>query len=348
MLEFLGVYLENPQYINSDNLLNTQVSINNPELFTKSSNIRFLKKSNIPFQINLKSLNYFNLQQEISPQIADSISLCAKFVNNFFYLKNGIFIYGNAWTIQSNYKYKKYLYLLWKSHENYSLQEFNKYNKQLRLNNFKELYKKLDKESNPEGLIGFLYHFSNYKSELKTAKFKQTHITYCSGRKRFTIKNTTSKNLKIREILTQEYGYLTLLDEQFVTKRGINLNQSLKPQETYFYNDYLIEEQFRKLTHRSLLAIFLQKQRNDKVTWLLAPVSYSQLSLDLIQEKQNQQNIFNSIDGVLWVSKDDYKKYWKINYQKKAVWDKFLNKYFQTYFINNSILLPIPQNLARF
>ena len=27
---------------------------------------------------------------------------------HFFYLKNGIFIYGNAWTIQSNYKNKKY------------------------------------------------------------------------------------------------------------------------------------------------------------------------------------------------------------------------------------------------
>lgn len=214
---------------------------------------------------------------------------CALFVNRMFLLRYNLEVYGNAWTMQLHPQNQQWMDLKWKLSE----EDFNRSNrlalfqKEDRIKHYTELYDVLDNEKDPVGVAGFVYHYSIYKDELAQSSAKktlaQTHVAHIAGRKLFSFVNESTVPKTLESVLVEKYGTIHDYEKEFI-ERHVRLNTLLQPNDEYFYTDYLVEENFKGVIHGSLLELVLRKHRNNKITPLLRPVSYSQVKDEVRDE----------------------------------------------------------------
>ena len=147
---------------------------------------------------------------------------------------------------------------------------------------FDDLYASIRSQEVPVGGVGFVYRYSFYREELAqdTSVLPQTHVAFLAGEKEFFFQNMSDIPASLEEVLVTQYGTIHDYERSFLDAR-VDLKQILAPGEKYHYQDYLIQEHFKVVREESLLELFLRKHRNNRITPLLRPVSFSSLSEDL-------------------------------------------------------------------
>ncbi|MCF7917646.1 hypothetical protein K9L27_01410 [Candidatus Gracilibacteria bacterium] len=300
--------------------------------------------SNIPVQPPLSSSAYEAFFEKTSEFVGENTQECAKFVNRMFLTRFGKLMFGNAWTLQLLPENKEYLNLVWRLKED----QFNR--KDLlsldhyedRVEHFKELYQELDSEAYPIGVIGFVYQYSFHREEVASHPewLPQTHVAFIAGRKSFVVQNNSTKTQTLEEIIEAKHGDMHPWEREFIASR-LPLETALLPGGQYAYNDYLIEEHFRKPMSGSLLELVLRKHPNNRITSLLRPVSYSQISAELIKELQAQEKTlqnFGKIDFVRGIAFE------ALQFPQKELWKEFLDKKLGIRFPQNALIVPVPKS----
>lgn len=253
----------------------------------------------IPKQVSLESQEYAGFFEKASKAVGLNTSECARFVNRIFGARFGFFPFGNAWTMQIAPENKKFLTLTWLLEKSqYNPKTLSLYDHKDRVRHFETLYSVLEGEYSV-GVLGFMYYFSSYQENILSHPdyFPQSHVVFLAGEKDFVIENTTQSPQTIEQILTDQWGVIHDFERSFVEKR-IPLEVELLPGGKIMYRDYLIEEHFRVPMRGSLLELFLRKHRNNRITPLLRPVSFSRISDTLIRaiEAQKQEDAVSNGD----------------------------------------------------
>lgn len=258
-------------------------------VFFVSTNL-FAAEIMAPEVYDITRQDYAQFRKKAAEQIDDTKNECAKFVNRIFQARFKKNIWGNAWDIQINDQNLKYLSLEWQLPESEFLRHKNFQLKtpQDRIKHFEELYKTIENKPHRIGVIGFMYRYSAAKDFLVPGVLPQTHISFLAGEKIFSITNTTQQTVTIRQLLEDQYGKIHDFEAAFVNSRlnqaknwvekRYSLDSKIKPGASFFYHDYLIEEQFQFVRSDSLLGIFLRKHRNNHISALLRPVSFSRIT----------------------------------------------------------------------
>lgn len=254
--------------------------------------------------------------------------LCAAFINRLIMRRFGFMPYGHAWTMQSHPANQALFDHVWQlgtdqynRDPNLSLHDY-----QDRIDHYKQLYRALNRDPNPIGVLGFVYQYSTFKQTIyeHPEYLAQTHVQFLAGRQDFTVTNVSTRPMTVGQILETEYGKIHDFERTFV-QSIVDLTHVLARGESYVYSDYLVQEYFRSVQDRSLLAVFLQKHRNNRVTPLLRPVSYSGLNNKITQELQRQINVYAELPEVRFVSG---KAYQKLKWDWKTAWTERLHKEF--------------------
>jgi len=264
----------------------------------------------LPLSIRAENLSHISLLdpaynqffEYARSQVNDDLDECAKFVNRIFWARFDTLIWGDAWTIQLRDQNQPYLDLVWKLDEaEFSQKTYWVNTPEDRVRHFEDLYMAIEQEDNPTGVAGFLYRYSGSHQKLrelygagqKSGKdfLPQTHISFIAGRKLFSEKNTTNVTQSVKSLLEAKYGQIHDFEELFVNEklsarkslphRFIDLESQIDPGQSFWYYDYFVQEQFLFSREDSLLGVFLRKHRNNKVTALLRPVSFSRVKADL-------------------------------------------------------------------
>lgn len=249
-------------------------------------------KVETPF-LSLTDPNYSKYREQLAKVIPYG-NHCALFVNRMISLRYGVQVYGDAWTMQLHPTNQQWLELVWRLPET----EFNRknnlqlLNKESRITHYEKLYEVLDAEEDAQGVIGFVYTFSNSLEPLSQSTARktlaQTHVGYVAGKTSFSFKNDTSEAMTLEKLIGKQHGDLHDFETPFVAKH-VNLETWLEPGDEYFYEDYSVEEFFKGVVEGSLLEVFLRKHRNNRVTPLLRPASYSQIT-EALREKAAAYN----------------------------------------------------------
>ena len=304
-----------------------------------------LRPSQIPVQVPISNKKYEVFRKHASKSVSEYTSECAKFVNRIFSLRFGRLIFGDAWTMQLHPDNQKFLKLIWRLDESEFIRDKSLAlkNNEDRIKHFQKLYKILDQEKTPIGVIGFVYRFSFWRDHVAKLPnvLPQTHIAFLAGQKEFFFENDSDQPQSLEKIITEKFGQVHDFEQDFVNER-VNLSKVLQPKEKYFYDDYLIEEQFKKVTAGSLLELFLRKHRNNRITPLLRPVSFSRISDELAEEIKHQKKILQSLGPLDFISG---KKYAEKIFPTKDRWNKNLKTYFQIENPEKALLVPIPKLL---
>jgi len=307
-----------------------------------------LKPSTIPVQVPLSSADYEVFREAAAKYITPYTNQCALFVNRLFQARFGRLMFGNAWELQLHPDNAGFLDLVWRLGEDDYDRSRNLALKNVedRVEHFEQLYDVLDHEKTPVGVIGFLYQYSAYREYVadNTKVLPQTHITFLAGRKAFRVVNGGDAPQTIREILTGKYGVIHDFEEPFL-KKHLPLDAILAPEEDYVYVDYLIEEQFKTVTSGSLLEVFLRKHRNNHITPLVRPVSYSRVSQEIIDELQRQKTILSTLGRVEMTRGREYEN---LDFPGKSEWEKVLQSRLGIENTEKALLVPIPvQSVVR-
>lgn len=301
-------------------------------------------ESEIPIQVPLSHSRYQSFFEKASESVSENSNECAKFVNRLFLARFGKMMFGSAWTLQLKPENKEFLDLVWQLKEDQfdRSNNFSLYHYTDRIDHFEKLYNLLDNDEHPIGVLGFLYHFSGYKEVVASHPewLPQTHVAFLAGRTSFTIQNTTTSPQTIEQILVAEHGQIHDFEREFLKKR-IRLDIELLPGSTYTYNDYLVEEHFRKPMKGSLLELFLRKHRNNRTTPLLRPVSYSRIVPALIRQMKNQEKVLQEFGSMEFVSGKEFEMR---EFPHKKEWEKLLSQYFSLSDPDKALVVPVPQN----
>lgn len=297
----------------------------------------------IPIQVSVEDERYSSFFDEVSQYVGEETSDCALFVNKMLRERFNILVYGNAWDLQAKEPNKKYLTFAWSipKSEVYRDNDFNfpwgSFSQ--RIDHFQELYETLDAQEYPIGVIGFIYKYSAYKNVLHTYPFilPQTHVVFVAGKKDFVIQNNTDTIQTIENILVAQHGTIKHYEWDFVNSK-VPLNKVLLPGESFLYEDYLIEEHFRKAMRGSLLELFLRKHRNNRVEEILRPISFSRLSDDILDALRNQKEIF-SHNNLTLVSLSEFQQ---SSWADDESWNQYLHNVFHISNTNRELFLPIP------
>lgn len=240
----------------------------------------------IPYRTNDHPF-YYEYRDKAAQYINMSQNECAKFVNRLFALRFKKYIWGNAWDMQLNDQNLLYLRLEWLVPEtdydreaNFSLRV-----PETRVKHFESLYKAIKSDYHQTGVVGFLYRYSFAKDFLVVGNLPQTHIAFLAGKHDFAIKNESDTTQTIQEILELQYGILYDYEIPLTEKiLKTSIQNVLAPGETFFYTDYLLEQQFqKKIEAVSLLSIYLRKHRNNRVSPILRPTSFSRVTNEVFQ-----------------------------------------------------------------
>ena len=302
-----------------------------------------MEPSRIPIQIPITDERYDIFRKKVSTIVGKNTSDCALFVNRMFLYRFGKMMFGNAWSIPIKKENQAYLDLVWKLDESQYIREENLrlHNVEDRVAHFEELYDVLDKEERPLGTIGFLYHYSFYRSLVAAHKewLPQTHITFLAGKKKFYIENKTDIEQTIEKILVKKFGIIHDFERDFVNKK-VPLNKKMKPGEKYAYEDYLIEEHAKIVRHGSLLELFLTKHRNNHITPLFRPVSYSRVSKEILKNIEYQEKIMADLGSVEYITGVEFAER---DFAGKEEWKKVLKKYFDMDYPEKNLVVVIPK-----
>lgn len=263
--------------------------------FLKDESVVFIsetQKEPTPF-LPLSDPNYSKYREELA-KVMPYGNHCALFVNRMIRMRYGVPVYGDAWTMQLHPTNQQWVELVWRLPES----EFNRKNnlqllkKEDRIKHYQELYEVLDAQEDAQGVIGFVYTFSNHLEQLSQSTAKktiaQTHVGYVAGKTSFSFKNDTEEALTLEKLIGEKYGNLHDFEKPFVAQK-VNLETWLEPGDEYFYEDYSVEEYFMGVVEGSLLEVFLRKHRNNRINPLLRPASYSQIT-EALREKAQAYN----------------------------------------------------------
>lgn len=302
--------------------------------------------SQIPIQVPVSDPYYERFRAKAAEAIDDNMSHCAKFFNRMMAQRFGVTTFGSAWTLQDKKENKTFLDDVWQlSDSEFKRDEdFRLHSVEARVDHYRKLYEILDNEAYPIGVLGFMYKYSFYKQTLLDfPQFRpQSHVSFLAGKKVFEIKNNTDTAQTVQSLLEAEHGGIHDFEQDFVNTR-VPLDQVLQPGEVVHYDDYLVEEQFRTLMNGSLLEVFLRKHRNNRVTPLLRPVSYSRISQSIISEIKLQESLFEDLGTISFVSGAEFEA---MEMQNKAAWKADLRTRF-AYLDRDDwsriLVVPIPQ-----
>jgi len=248
-------------------------------------------ETSLPTQIPLENPKYISFFEKASQAVGTNTSECARFVNRIFGARFGFFPFGNAWTMQTAPENQKALTLLWQlGKDQYNPQTLQLNDSKDRVRHFEKLYSVLAKGKYPIGVLGFMYQFSFYQEEILSHPqfLPQSHVVFLAGKKSFVIENETDGILTVEQILTEKWGVIHDFERSFVLKY-VPLEQELLPKGKIKYEDYLVEEHFKSPMRGSLLELFLRKHRNNHITPLLRPVSFSRISDELVYAIEQQE-----------------------------------------------------------
>lgn len=304
------------------------------------------KTPEIPLQVPIESEAYELFRKQAETYLSgENTSECAKFVNRIFFLRFGKMMFGNAWDLQL--KNKEFLDLVWKISGDSFDSMLNLKDLTERIDHFESLYETLNKEQYPIGVLGFVYRYSFYREHVYNLpnRIPQTHITFLAGRKTFYFENTSEEKQRLEDILIEKYGVIHAIEKDFVNTK-IDLDQVLQPGERVYYEDYLVEEQFKTVIASSLLEVYLRKHRNNRVSSLLRPVSYSRISQDIIQDIESQKQILKGWGGVQFVSGESLDSYF-MNISSKEAWKERLSIQLGIDHPEKNLFIPVPRIFAR-
>ena len=259
------------------------------------STLFFARAQAFPMQVGVEHPHFSVFFEKAASFVGENTSECAKFVNRMFLARFGALMFGSAWELQILRENQKFLDLVWRLPES-EFQRTGSFpflrleNPEKRVEHFEKIYNILESEKNPIGVLGFFYRFSFYADEIaQNPNFlPQTHVAFLAGRARFGVENLSENPQSVAQILQAKYGQIHDFEIDFL-KTHLPLDLVLGSGETYFYTDFLIQEHFKKAQERSLLEVFLQKHRNNRITPLLRPVSYSRVSGEILAQMQAQQ-----------------------------------------------------------
>ncbi|PID70755.1 hypothetical protein CSB37_01570 [bacterium DOLZORAL124_38_8] len=222
-----------------------------------------------------------------SQQIDNSKNECAKFVNRLFLNRFNKPIWGDAWNIPLQKENQKYLKLQWVVNQDQINQQHWVHSTQDRIEMFKELYKHAQKSPSGFGLAGFSYRYSFAYPYIPATNLPQTHIAFISPQKLFAIKNASETTKTVQELLEEKVGTIHPVETHFVNQqlnkaknlaeKRIFLHTPIAPKQSFFFYDFPLEEQFRYPRQENILFSFLRKHRNNKVSALLRPVSWTDI-----------------------------------------------------------------------
>lgn len=240
----------------------------------------------MPYWNNLHP-SYKIYQEKAALHIDMEQNECAKFVNRLFKYRFDKLIWGNAWDTQLNDKNLKYLSLEWIiDFDSYDReQNFRLIDRRLRVQHFTKLYDAIESDYHRTGILGFMYRYSFAKDFLTEDVLPQTHVAFLAGKQAFVIINITNETRTIKDVLEENYGKIKDNESNFLEKKlGYSLYHILLPGQEITYQDYLIEQQFQQqIESVSLLSVFLRKHRNNRVTPILRPVSFSRITNEVFK-----------------------------------------------------------------
>lgn len=219
--------------------------------------------------------------------VDNSKNECAKFVNRLFALRFKKQIWGHAWDTPLKKENQKYLQLTWQVDP----KKINQHNwvdtTADRIEMFRALYQHAEKSPTGFGLAGFAYRFSFAYEQIQKGSLRQTHIAFISAKKLFQVENNSISTKSVQELLEEKVGTIHDFEADFVNQRlnkyknfaekRIDLQSPIKPNQSFFYYDFPLEEQFKYPRQENLLLAFLRKHRNNKVSALLRPVSWTNI-----------------------------------------------------------------------
>lgn len=287
-------------------------------------------KAALPIQPPIADPLYSKYREWAYAQINPTLDQCAKFVNRMLLTRFGISSYGDAWNLQLAPENQAYFDLLWRVDEaDFDRKnDFKLYDYTSRIKHFEQLYKKLDQDNAPIGVLGFMYYYSQHKEKIPNGRYDlpQTHVAFLAGRDTFPIFNHTDTTLSVEDLLALQHGQIWDFERPFVLSR-IPLEQRLAPGETLTYEDYLVEDQFKTSRNTSLLNIFLDKHWYNRKTPLLRPVSYSRLKENIVEAVQQQRWQLESLGPITYVSGAAFES---IPFPTKDPWKERLGSVFQS------------------
>ena len=196
------------------------------------------------------------------------------------------------------------------------------------------------------GVLGFVYRYSFYREYVGGLenRISQTHVTFLAGRKTFYFENTFDHPKSLEALLVDKYGVIHDIERAFIENK-VSLDQVLEPGERVYYDDYLVEEQFKYVQAASLLEVYLRKHRNNRVSSLLRPVSYSRIAQPIIDDLEKQKNILHMLGSDLeYVSGKVFDDYFVSEFEKEN-WKNILLLNLGIHFPEKSLIVPVPRLL---
>lgn len=246
------------------------------------------------------STDYFDYASRF---VSDGDTECAKFVNRNFYARFGEFIWGSAWNFYDAAVERNLLTFKWRvNDDDVDSETLMLKEGRFREAHYSQLYQVLDSIKDPIGVVGFFYRFSFWKEALFASPYMlpQTHVAMLVGRKVFVEENETEQDVTLRDIWEEKYGVIHEYEEAFLNSRlmqanmfsrtTLSLDTKIEPGEKIAYRDYQIEEQFRTARRHSLLEMYLKKHRNNHVMSLLRPVSFLQVTDELMDKVEGNNS----------------------------------------------------------
>ena len=237
--------------------------------------------------------------------VGEGTTECSRFVNRNFYARFGEFIWGSAWDYHEEAEKRGLLKFKWRVNDDdidpvtLKLKE-----RRFRESHYGELYKVLDGLEVPVGVAGFFYEFSFFTDKLfRPDVLRQTHVAMIAGRKTFVVENESDEVLTLKELWERRLGVIHDYEVGFINdrlrrgnmfaRRVLSLDTVMAPGDRVAYRDYLVEEQFRTVRRHSLLEMYLKKHRNNHVMSLLRPVSFMQVSGEVLGRVRDVEKMKN-------------------------------------------------------
>ncbi len=303
-------------------------------------------KSEIPIQVDITDNEKYPVYRDLAASFLESAysNECARFVNRLFFVRFGKLMFGNAWDLQLKKSNQKFLKLVWQLPEKVfsRVDGLRLKNYTDRINHFRELYAVLNREEHPLGVIGFVYRYSFYRDIAASIHnaLPQTHVVFLAGKKNFFFENDSEVVKDLETILTEKYGKIHDFERVFVSEK-VPLKLVLAPGAKFYYQDYLVEEQFKQIRSGSLLELFLRKHRNNRVVSLLRPVSFSRISDELIAEIKTQKYLLNTLGNTEIVRGSEFEDHFTSE-QDRERWAGILEKRFGIRRPDRVLWVPVP------
>ena len=258
------------------------------QIFIIAFGLLFFVGSAQASDLKLSETDWHKTFEKAGTYVDNTKNECAKFVNRLFALRFGTTIWGNAWDIPLNNSNQKFLKLKWTFDDAVIDPKTNWVRTTAeRVFQFENLYQAIENSETGFGLAGFSYRFSFAYQNIGDDDLQQTHIAFISPKKIFELKNNSDESKTVQELFEEKIGEIHIFERDFVnqrlnkyknlTEKFTFLSDTVLPNKSVWYYDFPLEEQFKETRSENILISFLRKHRNNKVSALLRPVSWTDI-----------------------------------------------------------------------